>query len=119
VQHCGPLRPTRQREHTPEGALGEEQAESRNRDAQQSPMRACRGDDHRYEQRNSQNRQHPVGEAQVQGAADDDERRDGGSPKGGQPQPGTGRDLTPIRSHAPTLRAVDRRTSVSHASLLH
>ena len=67
VQRDGPLGPTRQRDHTTESALPGEQNQSRNRDTQQSSMRRRRGDDHRSEQRDSHDRQQPVGKPQVQG----------------------------------------------------
>jgi hypothetical protein len=57
--------------------------------------------------------------ALAEGAADNYQRRDGGRPQGDQSQPSAGRGLTSIRSHAPVLGAADRRTSMSHASLLH
>ena len=118
VRHDGPLGPTRQRDDTAEGALGGEQAEGRNRDPQQSSVRGRCGEDDCNEQRQRQNRQHPVGETEVEGAADDDERRDRGSSQGGQPQPGTGRDVTRVRSCTPASRVANQREGVSDASLL-
>jgi hypothetical protein len=116
VQHDGPRGPARQCDDAAEGAFGGEQAEGGNRDHQQSSMRGRCGDDHGAEQRHGQNREQPVGETQVKGAADDHERRDGGSPHGGQPQPGTGRDITRLRSFTPASRVADQSTSVRHAS---